>query len=153
MRISILKLGRNDLQKWVKFRCDIWPEDNIEESMAEFKNTILNKKSRVIFIALGDNGLITGFIEVSIRCKVGFWRNYAGYIENLHVKKEFRRKGIAKILFKFAEKWMVSKRCSMALSDTSVENHKSQKVHKMLGFKEEERLILFSKEVHCNALR
>jgi len=57
-----------------------------------------------------------------------------GYISDLHIRKDFRRMGIAKKLYRSAEKWLMSKNKHEVSLDVGVSNKMAKSLYKNLGF-------------------
>lgn len=71
----------------------------------------------------------------------------AGYLEGIVVDKQFRKKGIANTLCKECEQWAKSNGCTEFASDCEFDNIQSLKFHLGIGFKEENRIICFKKNI------
>lgn len=70
-----------------------------------------------------------------------------GYLEGVYVKKNYRKKGIANMLFKEAQKWFAKKKVSEIGSDAEVHNNISHQFYKSMGFKKSETLVHYIKKV------
>jgi len=88
----------------------------------------LIKKSKYLTLVARDNEKLVGYLQSGLRNnKIHFW------IEDIIVLKEFRRKGIAKLLVrKFVKHW--NKRVENIVLITSDRN---LKIFKKLGFRKE----------------
>ena len=118
------------------------------EIKKEFKK-ILGLKQETSFICRNEKEFPVGFINLAIRNDYveGSKSSPVGYLEGVYVKKAYRKRGIANMLFKEAEKWFRSKRVKEIGSDAMVQNIVSQKFHKSVGFKKGETLIHYIKKI------
>jgi aminoglycoside 6'-N-acetyltransferase I len=119
-----------------------------KELRKDLDHAIRSEKHEAFFAK--DNGIIPGFVNVSIRTDYveGATGSPVGYIEALFVKPEFRKKGIAGKLFEVAEEWALKKGCTQMGSDTWVSNKGSRAFHLRMGFKEDDILVHFIKDIH-----
>lgn len=146
--MKIKEITKKDFSEWVKMGLLFWPKHTEEKVRKEFKR-ILNSKKEKSFIDADNNRSFLGFINISIRNDYveGSATSPVGYIEGIYVKKEYREKGIAKLLLKEAEKWFVKKGLSEVGSDAEVNNIISQKFHKNVGFKKGEAIVHYIKRI------
>ncbi|MCL2364680.1 MAG: GNAT family N-acetyltransferase [Defluviitaleaceae bacterium] len=70
-----------------------------------------------------------------------------GYLEGIFVLPEYRKRGIADGLVRFAEHWMAQHGCRQIASDCTIENTDRYQFHLKLGFEETERCIFFVKPI------
>ena len=96
-----------------------------------------------------DRNKLSGFIETSIRKQLqGYQTSPVGYIESLYVDPTNRRKGIARQLVAFSEKWVKSQNYNHLFVDTDPKHADAIQFYKSVGFKEvgsNEREIIFEK--------
>ena len=146
--MKITPITKKDFSEWVVMAKLFWTKHSEEKIKKEFKR-ILNSKKEKSFICRDDNGKTIGFINISIRTDYveGSKTNPVGYLEGKYVKKESRKKGIAKILMEEAEKWFKSKKVKEIGSDAETNNVVSQKFHKKVGFKKGETLVHYLKKI------
>lgn len=100
-------------------------------------------------MALNEQGVAFGFIEVSVRHDYvnGTRSSPVGFLEGIYVQPVARRKGVAHALVQAAMQWAKAHGCSEFASDTSIENQSSQAVHRSLGFVETERVVYFKRQL------
>jgi aminoglycoside 6'-N-acetyltransferase I len=84
--------------------------------------------------------LPAAFISLSVRNdyvegKEG--ANPVGYLEGIYVKPEYRKRGIASELVRFAKNWSAQRGCTMFASDCELTNEESRMFHNKIGFREE----------------
>jgi aminoglycoside 6'-N-acetyltransferase I len=70
-----------------------------------------------------------------------------GYLEAWYVKREYRRRGVGRLLIEAAERWAWSRGCTEMGSDAELHNEVSQQAHGALGYSEVLRVVLFSKRL------
>jgi aminoglycoside 6'-N-acetyltransferase I len=88
-----------------------------------------------------------GFIEGSIRGDYvnGTESSPVGFVEGVYVVPEWRRKGIARLLFAAIGDWARARGCRELASDALLDNEVSQRAHLALGFRETERVVYFAR--------
>ena len=70
-----------------------------------------------------------------------------GYLEGVSVKEACRNKGVAKRLVEECENWAREKGCREFASDCELSNTASLNFHLQLGFREQNRIICFKKDL------
>ena len=145
--MKITKVTKKYFSDWVILGQEFWPRHSAEDIKKDFKR-MLDSKNERSFVCI-DNEEPIGFINLAIRTDYveGSKTNPVGYLEGIYVKKAYRKKGIAKMLFKEAEKWFKTKKVREIGSDAMVQNVVSQKFHKSLSFKKGEILIHYIKKI------
>ena len=125
----------------------MWKDHEIDELKQEFCE-LLNNKNVICFIKYIDD-LPIAFAQCQLRHDYveGCSTSPVGYLEGIFVDKEYRNRGIAKELCFECEKWAKSKGCSEFASDCALTNNESLAFHLNIGFKEENRIICFKKEI------
>ena len=99
-------------------------------------------------VALADDGVVTGFVEVSLRNFVdGCLTSPVGYIEGIFVKPAYRGQGIGERLVSAATEWAKSKGCVEMATDSELDNTDAQTFHKRMGFVETYRVVEFKKSI------
>ena len=94
-------------------------------------------------------GKIVGFAQVGLRRDYveGCESSPVGYLEGIYIKEDFRNKGFARELLKSAEVWAKEKGCKEFASDCELKNTESLAFHLSVGFKEQNRIICFKKNI------
>ncbi len=107
-----------------------------------------SEKHRILVAEEGDERLV-GFATFSIRTDYveGAKQSPTGYLEAIFVKPKKRKSGIARKLIQLGERWCLEKGCTQLGSDTWLESMESQKFHLGMGFREEDRLVHFIKNI------
>lgn len=138
--------------EWLRMRMALWPDVSKVIHEREMDAMISDSERFAVFIVPGPNDRLLGFVEVSIREIIdeGCIFKYIGYIEGWYVEPDWRGKGIGGELVKVAERWALGKGMTEMGSDTGMEHIESQKAHQALGFKEQDRLILYRKTLEKN---
>ena len=121
------------------------PEEKIKKEFQE----ILHSKKEAAFIARDNYNTPLGFVNIAVRNDYveGSKTNPVGYIEGIYVRKEYRKKGVAKQLIKESEKWFIKKGVKEMGSDAEINNTVSHAFHKSFGFKKGETLIHYIKKL------
>ncbi|QUH28537.1 GNAT family N-acetyltransferase [Vallitalea guaymasensis] len=128
-------------KEYHRMRYSLWPHHTEKELLDEMelilkgKNFYRNELSWTVFVVVRENGMLGGFIEITIYPELDFCDSKpVGYIEGLYIDEDLRMQGIGRNLVKVAEKWIKSKNCKEIASDVELENIISQKVHIALRF-------------------
>lgn len=147
METKIIIANKNHLQELTKMALDLWPDNSYEELFEDLKK--LMDKYKNIFLLSVTDGIISGFIHMSIRTDYveGAHSSPVGYIEGIYVKPQFRRRGVGRLLVKGGEAWAKAKGCSQVGSDIEIDNNTSYDFHRKIGFMEANRLISFIKDI------
>lgn len=149
--MEIRQATKKDFNGLLEMALLLWPDDP-ESQVTKDVQEMLSSSRQAVFICLDKNDKYAGFIDVSTR------REYVpgatvfpiGYIEGIYVRSAYRRKGIARKLVEFGEKWALEKGCQQMASDTWVWNTVSQEFHTSVGFKEAERLVTYIKRIETD---
>ncbi|WP_435355840.1 aminoglycoside 6'-N-acetyltransferase [Emticicia sp. SJ17W-69] len=142
------EITKDDFDSWLNMAKLLWQDSEIDELKEEL-NTILYSTTEKAFIAKNSNHEPIGFANISIRVDYveGAEKSPTGYLEGIFVNKRYRRQGIAQGLLKIGEAWLRQNNCTQIGSDTWLTNIESQKFHTSIGFREEERLVHFLKNI------
>lgn len=105
--------------------------------------------NKMVFTALNKHLEAVGFAIFSLRTDYveGAKHSPTGYLEGIFIKAEYRKLGIAQNFITQGEKWCKELGCSQLGSDTWLNATASREFHKRLGFREEEELVHFIKEI------
>lgn len=95
----------------------------------------INNKKQIIFLAELKKEII-GFVLINIRSAPQIFQNkFEAVITDLFVKKEFRKKGIAKNLIKKAKAFAKKNKCPYVRLNVYYSNKIAKKVYEKLDFK------------------
>lgn len=143
----VKKAGRNDLEKLAGLAVMMWKNHTIQELADEFSEIIAQENAQ--FFLKYDSDMPIGFAQCQLRHDYveGTHTSPVGYLEGVFVKEEYRHKGYAKELLSECEKWAKEKGCTEFASDCELENRGSLQFHMAMGFREENRIICFTKEL------
>jgi len=110
---------------------------NMEEAK-QFLNERLIKNESVIFISEESNGMLTGFVQLyPIFTSVGMKRSWI--LNDLFVKKEFRKNGIAKMLIDRSKQLAIESNAAGLLLETSIHNEEGNALYPSVGFELERK--------------
>lgn len=144
MHIRLLK--PSDWDEWARMRAALWPHCPDEQHRREMTDILQNPDREPVFVSVGPEGRLQGFLEVSLRpCAWGCESSPVGYLEGWYVEPGVRRQGIGGALVAAAEEWARSKGCVEMASDALMDNELSHTAHGRLGYEEVERLVHFRK--------
>ncbi len=145
--MEFLKYTPACFDDYFEMSMELFPAYSEKELRKDLEHAIGSEKHEAFFA--GDKGRLLGFVNVSLRTDYveGATGSPVGYIEALFVKPEFRNKGIAAKLCRLAEEWALMKGCTEMGSDTWESNHKSRAFHLSIGFREDDVLVHFIKDI------
>lgn len=134
---SLLKMGE---KLWTKIK---------KNELATHLRNACNSNNKKVVLALTQEGEAVGFSIFSIRTDYveGATSSPTGYLEGIYIESEFRKMGIAKNFIQKGEAWCKEKGCTQLGSDTWLTATESRNFHKKLGFREEDELVHFLKEI------
>ena len=143
----IRKADINDLSILAALSAELWPSLVAEEMNAELQMT-MEREDAAFFLAFLENKAI-GFAQCGLRRDYveGTSSSPVGYLEGVYVREANRRLGVAGQLLKECEEWARAKGCTEFASDCEIDNEMSFAFHLRLGFKEENRIICFTKKL------
>ncbi len=145
----IRELLETDLNKWFALRKKLWDETPEDDHKNEMLDIIEHSDTQSVIVAENpDDGVLVGFVEVSIRpfvedCET----DNVGYLEGWFVEPDSRRKGIGMRLVAMAEEWAREHGCTEMASDAEVGNETSLSAHLIMGYEETSRLIHLRKDL------
>ena len=132
-----------DRSEWFRMRSQLHPDaDNARDA------TVLLSGSQPyeVFVALRERVGLCGYIEVGERPYAeGCESSPVAYVESWWVDEDARGQGTGGALMAAAEAWARERGHVEIASDTLLDNGKSQKAHRALGFDEVERLVVYRK--------
>ena len=139
--VQIRPAHRSDLDQLSRMCETLWPKSSAEEHARELRLILDGKDDRVltmpltIFVAEA-SGTLVGFIEVDLRSHADGCNpaQAVGYIEGWYVAKDYRHRGVGRILIAEAENWARSHSCVEIASDAVADNEASQRAHEALGY-------------------
>lgn len=146
--ITIERCVSTEQAGWLALRAALWPHCPREEHLAEMASFLSQPAKYVNFVAYAPAYVPVGLAEASVRTDYVNGTSAAGpvgFLEGLYVRPEKRRSGIGRALVSAVAAWAADAGCVELASDTGLENHLSQAVHKALGFSETERVVFFRK--------
>ncbi len=143
----VKKANKNDNEAIANLALLLWPNHNLKDLEQEFLEILDSKKVAIFLKYIGTEAV--GFVYVSLRNDYveGSSSSPVGYLEGIFIKEEFRKRGFAKELLEFCEKWAKKQGAKEFASDCELENQKSLSFHKALGFSEANRIVCFIKKL------
>ena len=125
----------------------VWP-DNTEADLTRIILEYMDSDGSAVFAEKRDGSFI-GVALCSLRHDYveGCETSPVGYLEGVSVKEACRNKGVAKRLVEECENWAREKGCREFASDCELSNTASLSFHLQLGFREQNRIICFKKDL------
>lgn len=147
MITKIIGANKDNLNELVTMALDLWTDNTFEGLKSEILGLMDGNKDVFLMSITNDN--VSGFIYMSVRTDYveGSDSSPVAYIEGIYVKPEFRKKGIARLLFKAGENWAKANGCTQIGSDIEWDNTVSYDFHRKIGFEEANRIICFIKDI------
>ncbi|WP_299532923.1 aminoglycoside 6'-N-acetyltransferase [Ulvibacterium sp.] len=145
--IAYIRFNKAHFDEWRKMSLELFPGyamDHLERDLHQ----VMESDNQETFFAKSKEGII-GFINVSIRHDYveGSNSTPVGYIEAIFIKPDYRKHGVARKLVDLGEQWILQKGCTQMGSDTWASNEQSRKFHLGLGFREEDTLVHYIKDL------
>ena len=147
-RINYIEFTAQDTDSWLKMSKLLW-NDVEEAEIREVLRKVNETDEHRIILAKNELTAIA-FIYVSIRSGYveGADTSPTGYLEGIYVAAGYRKMGVARKLVELGEAWLKANGCSQMGSDTWLWNTASQDFHKKVGFREEDTLVHFLKDIN-----
>ena len=138
---------------WLEMRGLLWDRTDEAENAAAVRRVVAEPSRFATFLAVSPEGRGVGFAEVSVRTDYvnGCKSSPVAFLEGVYVRPEFRRTGVARMLFEAAERWGRDKGCTEMGSDALIDNTASHGMHRGLGFEEAVRVVCFRKDIQPSA--
>jgi len=142
----VKKVTSSETKEVASLAVRMWKSHTIEELIEKFNEYICS--GGAVFLMWQKDAAI-GFAQCGLRHDYveGTESSPVGYLEGIFVLEEYRKQGVAKELLSFCQKWAKEQGCTEFASDCEITNEESYKFHIRMGFKEEGRIICFSKEI------
>ena len=134
---------------WMEMRGLLWDLADGAEIAAAVQCVVAGPSRSAAFLAVASGGRGVGFAEVSVRTDYvnGCKSSPVAFLEGIYVRPEFRRHGVARLLYQEAERWGRARRCAEMGSDALIDNTVSHGMHRGLGFEEAVRVVCFRKDI------
>jgi aminoglycoside 6'-N-acetyltransferase I len=138
-----------DQPGWLDFRLALWPDADADDHRSYMAMALTQPERFLQLIMYDEQHRPMGFIEGSIRADYvnGTETSPVGFVEGVYVAPDWRRKGVARLLFAAVGDWAKARGCRELASDALLENEASQRAHVALGFRETERVVYFAKKL------
>ncbi|MEM8846763.1 MAG: GNAT family N-acetyltransferase [Bacteroidota bacterium] len=145
--LIIVDYRPSDFQSWLDISLILFKDYPPEETEFELKRMADSPKYKTFMAKSGNTSI--GFVTVSIRTDYveGSKTSPVGYVDAIYVDSDYRKQGLAKLLFKKGEHWTKLHGCSEIGSDTWDWNTAAQDFHQKLGFQKEDVLVHYIKKI------
>lgn len=145
--MHIKELTSENVEHLAHLFIELWPECTFETEF-EYCKQILEKDDQTAFLAI-ENSEYIAFAYLSLRNDFveGATSYPIAYLEGIYVKESYRKTGIASKLIQRSEQWAEENGSTQLASDVELNNEQSIQFHKRSGFKEENRVVCFIKEI------
>ncbi len=145
--MHIKELTSENVEHLAHLFVELWPECTYETEF-EYCKQILEKDDQTAFLAI-ENSEYIAFAYLSLRNDFveGATSYPIAYLEGIYVKESYRKTGIASKLIQRSEQWAEQSGSTQLASDVELNNEQSIQFHKRSGFKEENRIVCFIKDI------
>ena len=129
----------------------LWPESSMEEHRKELDSILRSRMNgtlpMTILVSQGEDDALTGFIEVGLRSHADGCdpARPVGFVEGWFVREASRKQGTGSALMRSAEAWARKQGCREMASDTWIDDERSLRTHRALGFEVVDRCVHFRK--------
>lgn len=144
--MRVTALNRNQINEWQRLRSELWPHVPPDQHRREMVDILSDSEFNAVFVAVGRDRKLHGFVEVSVRLSAeGCRPGPIGYLEGWYVEPAARGKGVGRALVRKAETWAVAHNCKEMASDAEIDNQGGRAAHRQLAYEEVARLAHFRK--------
>jgi aminoglycoside 6'-N-acetyltransferase I len=146
--VEVRPLRATEYDAWLALRQRLWPDSARDVLTREQIEIIADSERNGVLVAVSATGTPIGFVELAVRdWAEGCETQPVGYIEGWYVEPEYRRTGVGRRLVEAGEAWARGRGCREMGSDADLSNETSHRAHRALGYREVERIVLFSKRI------
>ncbi len=144
--VSIFKATLSELdvvsELFNKYRIFYGQSSDLEGAKAFIKERMELKES-IIFLAISDEGISTGFVQLyPIFTSVGMNRKWL--LNDLFVVEAYRRSGVGKALMNRAKEFAIETKAAGILLETTKDNVTAQALYESLGYEKEESVFFYN---------
>lgn len=125
----------------------LWPDHTLEELAGIIREYTDSEDSAVFALRADERWAGAALCALRHDYVEGCETNPVGYLEGVVTREDCRRRGIAGRLVAECEQWARDKGCTEFASDCELTNDASLAFHLRMGFREENRIICFKKEL------
>ncbi len=115
----------------------------LDEEIKVIREALTNY-SKVVYIDY-DNEIPVAFAQCTL--KEDDQLNQIGYLEQIHIKKNYKNKGIDKRLLSKCEEWAKNKGCNKFTASCSIDDTQKLDLYNYSGFSEINKVAYFSKNI------
>ncbi|MBW2980921.1 GNAT family N-acetyltransferase [Candidatus Woesearchaeota archaeon] len=132
---GLLKLKLESREEATKFNKKLVSIETVKDRYELYLKKDLSSEWRAVFIAVDDGKIVGMVLSKIFRSMYIQGHERTGYISNLYVKKEFRKKGIGKKLTRAVIDWLKSKDTTALTLEVYEANKLALDFYHQLGFK------------------
>lgn len=144
---TIRRATSRDRTEYLRMRLALYPRDDPRVIEQEMENVLSGDPAEIAaFVLDRSDGGLGGFLEVHARPRyLADPGHLVGYVGSWYVDPDLRRMGLGSTLLAAGETWAREQGFTEIRSDCYVANAESYAGHVANGYREVERLIVFSK--------
>ena len=145
--MTIQRVTEENIAQFTELSCLLFPEEDYDLALQTYKQSF--STDREVEFLYQQDGKCVGMMHLSVRTDYVNGTNTSPvlYLEAIYVLPGYRNKGIARELIAFSAEYAKLRGITQIASDCMTDNHSSEAFHKSCGFREEERVICFVKDI------
>ena len=145
--MSIIKATKKETESVTALALMLWPDNSYEKLFDDFYDFLKDENCAIFLVK--DNDTYIGFAQCQLRFDYveGTNSSPVGYLEGVYIVPDCRHMGRGRMLVSECEQWSKAKGCTEFASDVELNNVDSYQFHIKLGFREENRVICFVKNI------
>ena len=141
-----------DRGEWLRLLRGLYPHHQEFEHAADIDAFFAGRRAGrpplvAVFVCTQPGGGLAGLLELSVRDYAEGCAGSTPYVESWFVDSGWRRRGVGGRLMGAAEAWARAQGHLELASDTLLDNERSLRAHRALGFEEVERSIHLRKSL------
>jgi ribosomal protein S18 acetylase RimI-like enzyme len=133
---GLFELKLESRKEATKFNKKLAPIETVKDRYESYLKKDLSSEWRAVFIAVEDGNVVGMVLGKIFRSMYIQGHERTGYISNLYVKKEFRKKGVGKKLTDALIDWFKSKDTVALTLEVYESNKLAKNFYHKLGFKD-----------------
>ena len=145
--MDIMKARPEDAKQLAGLVGIVWPEHSMAELTEIVEEYTGSENSAVFFESADEEAVAAALCALRHDYVEGCETSPVGYLEGVAVREAYRHRGIARKLVSECEQWARRKGCAEFASDCELTNTASLRFHLSVGFREENRIICFKKNL------
>jgi len=150
--MNVRTVEHGDRTEWLRLLRGLYPHHQASEHIADIDAFLAGQRAgrpplAAVFVCTRPGGGLAGLLELSVREYAEGCAGSTPYVESWFVDRDWRGRGVGGRLMAAAEAWAREQGHRELASDTLLDNERSLRAHRALGFEEVERSIHLRKSL------